>query len=245
MGWRKKLPVEEQERLERVGKELLPLFLDGVTVRDLEERYHLQAGMTYTLLREAGYRPGMRRQPQKRRKNPSPKRDRAEVRREAMAALYRDGATLEEIGEASGVTRERVRQLIGATGQKGRPSRVDPIRVLRAARTAKDFAQCVASLRMDPNKVERCLVETGHWPALNRLWALRKRSRKSARGERYLSQLRELAKRLGYTPGIVDINAEPGFPRHMTFVKYFGSISKAQALAGLEPGRVGVPTNRG
>lgn len=161
-----------------------------------------------------------------------------------MAALYQDGATYEEIGQAYGVTRERVRQLIKATGKKGRPSRIDPIRVLRAARTANSFGQCVGALRMDSKKVERCLVETGHWTALNRLWGLRKSKQRDARGEEYLSQLRELAQRLGHTPGLADINAEPKFPRHTTFVRYFGSISRAQKLAGLQPGKVGVPSKR-
>lgn len=37
-------------------------------------------------------------------------------RQAAMAALYRGGQTLEQIGQAYGVTRERVRQIIGAAG---------------------------------------------------------------------------------------------------------------------------------
>jgi hypothetical protein len=167
-----------------------------------------------------------------------------DARRQAMAALYQDGATYEEIGQVYGVTRERVRQLIKVTGKTGRPSRIDPIRVLRAARAANNFGQCVGFLRMDPKKVERCLVETGHWTALNRLWRLRKNKQRDVRGEKYLSQLRELARRLGRTPGLTDINAEPKFPRHTTFVRYFGSIAMAQKLAGLEPGKVGVSSKR-
>ena len=153
MGWRKKLPLEEQERLKRVGQELLPLFLDGVTARDLEERYHLEAGMAQAL-RGAGYRPGMRRRPQKRRMNPSPKRDRAEARRAGDGRTLRVGATLEEIGEASGVTRERVRQLIGVTGQG---TSVELIRSEYCGlREPQEILPRVGTLRNGSKKVERC-----------------------------------------------------------------------------------------
>lgn len=55
-------------------------------------------------------------------------------RREAMAKLYSEGKTLREIGEAHGITRERVRQLIFSLGLTGKDGGVQKRARDRAAR---------------------------------------------------------------------------------------------------------------
>jgi hypothetical protein len=59
------------------------------------------------------------------------------TRNETIANLYRDGKTLEEIGETYGISRERVRQLVSRAGI----NRQDGGQAIRAARRAEQIAE--------------------------------------------------------------------------------------------------------
>lgn len=67
------------------------------------------------------------------------------ARAEEMAVLYRSGLTLQEIGEAYGITRERVRQLIsfecGVTAEDG--GRAVKVARQRAERRRRREARCI------------------------------------------------------------------------------------------------------
>ncbi len=55
-----------------------------------------------------------------------------------------------------------------------------------------------------------------------------------------LSDLKKLAIKLDYTPSSADLGAV-GIASTPTYIKYFGSLRKAQQLAGLEPNETGKP----
>lgn len=54
-----------------------------------------------------------------------------------------------------------------------------------------------------------------------------------------VAHLARMDARLGHTPRIKDMNADPLSPSHMVYVRRFGSIQGAQRAAGLEPNGVG------
>jgi hypothetical protein len=163
----------------------------------------------------------------------------AQARIDAMAKLYEDGATLQEIGDAYKLTRERVRQLL-TSRPHARPSRIDPVRIIKAARAARSLTETRAVTGYTAASIKRCLVELQHWAAISRLWKYRaKRHREALTNEELLSHLRKLATEIGRTPGIKDLNERPEYPWHMLYVKRFGSIRRAQELAGLRPNKVG------
>lgn len=169
-------------------------------------------------------------------------------RQMAMVSLFKDGATMDQIGKVYGVTRERVRQVIRVSGFKENPRRVDPLRIIKSARKAFTLWQVCSETGYSAEIVTECLTHLGHLVALNRLWEWRKKRRIHA-GRKYsdfelLRRLRALAAELGHTPGIVDINSAPEFPRHTVYTMRFGSIAKAQRLAGLIPNRTGKPASR-
>ncbi len=164
-------------------------------------------------------------------------------RKAAMVVLFKDGATMDQIGHVYGVTRERVRQVIRVAGFKENPRRVDPLRIINSARKAFSLWQVCSESGYSAETVTECLTHLGHLPALNRLWEWRKKRRIHG-GRKYsdfelLRRLRALAAELGHTPGINHINAAEAFPRHTVYVMRFGSLSKAQRLAGLIPNRTG------
>jgi hypothetical protein len=96
--------------------------------------------------------------------------------------------------------------------------------------------------------ITECLRHLGHLPALTRLWEWRK-SKKIHGGRKYsdfelLRRLRTLAAELEHTPGMRDVNEAEDFPTHTVYVLRFGSMTKAQRLAGLIPNRTGKPASQ-
>ncbi|MBW8049536.1 MAG: hypothetical protein FVQ77_04205 [Cytophagales bacterium] len=60
--------------------------------------------------------------------------------------------------------------------------------------------------------------------------------------EALLQYLKDLSNRLGRTPGAKDINRGQKFS-HLSYYNHFGSITKAQKLAGLKPNKRGYTSN--
>jgi hypothetical protein len=139
-----------------------------------------------------------------------------------MVQRRRGGETLGELGACYGITRERVRQIV---------DRIDPSankeakRGRRAAREAKlrEKAQRIAEASYEANP--RTLYKPGSQYAT--VWT----------NEAMLAALRNLASELGETPSSKRINAQPSerIPTAAMFYRRFGSLRKAQELAGLVP----------
>ena len=156
-----------------------------------------------------------------------------------LVALYMGGATMEEIGQAVGLTRERVRQRIRRAGYVGTHRRgPDPSAVCRAAETALSLGEVARISGCCADAARRVLVTLGKWAAFKERCTLHRRMRTRAA---LLIKLRHLAARLGRTPRIRDINRTRGMS-HPLYFRYFGSLRAAQIAAGLEPNPVGQPT---
>ncbi len=176
------------------------------------------------------------------------KNERAD-RRAAIVELARFD-TLQNVGDAFGISRERVRQIVeldAPDSRNGRHGRwIDPIQIVRAAR-----AQGVTSIARvartvitsDRAQVLLALKELGLWPAIERLWRMRRRAGMQLRHEEMLRQLAAFAEELGHTPGMREIVRAPRskLRDNMAYVKAFGSIREAQRLAGLVPRASGAP----
>lgn len=158
-----------------------------------------------------------------------------------MITLYRDGATLEEIGAVYGVTRERARQVIAQVVRRG--TGIDPIKTINVCRKAQSLTYAAHELGGNSNKskeIKAFLIETGYWPAMARLWAWRrKQAYQTFSDEQLLDKLRALAGKLGHTPGIKEVNADPDMPSHTTYVHRWGNWAPACAAAGLTPMKAG------
>lgn len=163
-----------------------------------------------------------------------------EARREVMRTLYRDGATLEEIGTLYGVTRERVRQIVAGAVQRG--TGLDAIRVIGVCRKAHCLAEAGEVLGTQTTEIKTLLKATGHWPAMHRLWEWRK-IRNSRRGkisdDELIAMLQRFAAKLGRTPTMHEVNGNPEMPTHTTFVRAFGNWAPACRAAGLTPRALG------
>lgn len=159
-------------------------------------------------------------------------------RAEAMRTLYRDGATLEEIGAVYSVTRERARQVIA--GQVKRGTGVDPIKTINVCRRAGSLTAAARELGgasgQKQAEVKAFLVETGYWPAMKRLWQWRRhQAYQHFTDEQLLAKLVGLAEKLGHTPGMKECNAAPDMPTHTTYVRRWGNWAPACVAAGLRP----------
>lgn len=164
-----------------------------------------------------------------------------ESRRDAMVLLHRDGATLEEIGAVYGVTRERTRQVIAGATKRG--TGLDPIKTIKVCRRAGSLSAAVREMGIDGERaadVRAFLVQTGYWPAMHRLWKWRQSKLKGKiSNNELIAKLRALAEKLGHTPGMNEVNATPGMPNHMVYVRAFGNWAPACSAAGLSPTRRG------
>lgn len=142
--------------------------------------------------------------------------------------LHDYGYSLTDIGAIVGVTRERVRQWFDEYDEL---ERLDDIgggpRSTALYRLWSDELNCFVPI------TDEELIEAAN----RRREALDRRHLKH-RVHGLLTHLRDLADRLGRTPSMFDIN-DCAPPWHTDYVNYFGSISKAQELAGLEPAKVG------
>jgi hypothetical protein len=150
-------------------------------------------------------------------------------RAEVVRQHVEDGLSFAEIGRAYGVTTERIRAIVRRGG-------VAP--------------EVSASLRRDRFLAPWSCAVCGKVEM--RLWRARERRRcDECRAEgrcvyrrkytdaELLEHLRGLAVRLKRTPGMKDLVAAGG-PAHTSYYERFGSLKKAQELAGLKPNERGV-----
>lgn len=135
---------------------------------------------------------------------------------------YREGETMEAIGDDYGISRERVRVILARAGVESR-GRKD----YRGPRVAWTCEQCGREREAVPSQVRRFCSRACAGAA------------KRADDDDLLVALQGLALRLGRTPSEEDMNADPSTPCHTTYVYRFGSLREAQERAGLTPNRVG------
>lgn len=146
-----------------------------------------------------------------------------------MRHFLEAGCTLQEVGDAWGVSRERVRQLTGGAVPR---EAVDPVRLLRAARKARGITEAATEARCTIDNAKRCLSELGAWPALTRLWSWRQRANVWTR-DKLVARMRELGAELGRAPTAAELNRAG--PTISVWQRVFGSLSAANEAAGFEP----------
>ena len=151
-----------------------------------------------------------------------------------ICALYSGGETQTAIGERYGVSRERIRQIVKRNGLGGLGRGIDPLRVLAALPGAGSTVELANQTGFDVQAVARllrALVPT----ASAEMQAYRREERRN----RALAGLGVLAERLGRTPTTAELNFYG--PRVGVLQRLFGSLSRAQIMAGLRPNRTGRP----
>ena len=164
-----------------------------------------------------------------------------------MAGMLHGGATLEEIGQASGLTRERVRQRLKRIGVTA-ASRLDVMKLVTAIRQKPIISlhQAGESVGANAVAVERALFELGLVDSVVRLFRLRKRARRSEQTAQTVEAIRRYATQLGRTPRKADIlrkDRPPGIPSLTSLQKQFGSLSAAMLAAKLVPNARGRPSS--
>jgi acyl-CoA hydrolase len=156
-----------------------------------------------------------------------------------MAGMLHGGATLEEIGQAAGLTRERVRQRLKRIGVTA-ASRLDVMKLVTAIRQKPIISlyQAGESVGAEALAVERALYELGLIDSVVRLFRLRKHARRSEQTAQTVEAIRRYAAQLGRTPSRADIlrkDRPPGVPSLTSLQKQFGSLSAAMLAAKLVP----------
>ena len=126
-------------------------YLAGETLASMSAEFGLHLAYISRLMRSVrGGNPDLRARARQDARAKARQDARAKARRTLkMAEMYRQGVTLEKIGQTFGVTRERVRQIIGYAGLTGKDggqaqvtlTRVDPMATKVAARNAKYIAR--------------------------------------------------------------------------------------------------------
>lgn len=160
-----------------------------------------------------------------------------------MATLLHGGATLEEIGQLAGMTRERVRQRlkrIGITPAR----RLDVAKLVGVIRSqpVTSWAQVAKLTGAQPIAIEEALVALGLWAPIERLFRLRKRSYKERSRVASAASLRKYATVLGHTPRAEDLirrDRPADVPSLGVIQKQFGSLPAAMTAAGLTPNTQG------
>lgn len=146
-------------------------------------------------------------------------------RAERIVRMYLEGVwTLEEVGEVEGgITRERVRQIVRKAGVTREESMAAKRRANEVSVPCDECGQ----------PVTRSGGINGSAVFCGRACAARFRGRaQTISDDELLRALRELAAKLGKTPGQRDMNRHGPYS-HMVYVRHFGSLRRAQEAAGL------------
>jgi hypothetical protein len=112
---------------------------------------------------------------------------------------------------------------------------------LREVAEALGKAPTQEELRAAGGPVASTYVEHfGSWPAALAELGLEVRTSRRYESEELLEVLRELARELGHTPSISELQARKDLPSPYTIRDRFGRWNEALRMAGLEPGHGGV-----
>ena len=151
-----------------------------------------------------------------------------------MADQYKSGDTLQKVGDTHGISRERIRQLLAQYGFMGRHyggiSREAVLAALPGTREEVAGRLGVSRARLS-GTVIRHQIDPSFFdkapgnPQKYSDWEL-------------LDHLRQVASRLDRTPGVLDVILAKG-PSHVLYYTRFGSLTKAQEMAGLTPNKAG------
>lgn len=150
--------------------------------------------------------------------------------RPEIAMLYLGGATLQELGDMVGVSRERVRQILRADGIKPRTTRREIGPILRAYDPSKTTKEIAAEAG--------CRVETAY-RALRALKLPRRNRRDKWTRELIVAQLQDWAAEHGRQPLAPDLlhghPAKQGYPSPNVVQYHFGTWNAGIRAAGFKP----------
>jgi len=178
----------------------------------------------------------------------TPARTELEIR--ALSMLRNTGHyTLEEFGEFLGLTGERVRQILprkerrweGPAQNKRYNCPLTLLRILRSDPTILSWANLeekTGHYCTSGTNVRRLVNSVGMNESIKRLFRLRKWVANKPLREATLEDLRRVSRIVGHTAKQKDISLY-GKYNHVTYYNHFGSLRRAQELAGLEPNDIG------
>lgn len=160
-----------------------------------------------------------------------------EQRNLEIAACRRAGASLRELGEAFGLSRERVRQILRRVAPNFEPS--DAVRIYHGRCAPRPEHGMLAALELyaDPEMPVRAIAKTTGLPVSQIYTAARRaglhRNAKRWTRERLREQLLALADRLGRSPRSRDAAEHIGGGFLNAVVQVYGSLGQLQEDLGL------------
>jgi hypothetical protein len=156
------------------------------------------------------------------------------------------GATLEEIGDEFGISRERVRQLLERMNVDEQDSRMDPIALIRRVREdealdswRKWAMACGCGVPALINMVVALSMKDEVAALLNTRRANRASRRSAEQKQRLVTEVQALAGELGRSPRVREYRERYG--HHAGFQRFFGNWNTLLLWAGLDPVPVGYP----
>lgn len=164
---------------------------------------------------------------------------RDENRDAQMVVMRASGETLDTIGAAFGVSRERARQVLARNGGTGsRPAAIDPLAVMRLIRRREtvSLATVAVALGVELSAVCRLLRALDRYGSVSRLLRWR---RDIIQRASILAQLRAFVTAHGRSPYMREFGVAVGTKRHpdlpagSSVQRHFGTITAAFDRAGI------------
>lgn len=149
------------------------------------------------------------------------------------------GESQTSIAQNLGLTRERVRQRLKRNGFSGRNYRWIPSQdnILAALRDSNSSSHAAELLNLSELQLHTAVNYHGllveYFDARNHWKAQQREEYYLARQQPFVSQIRNLARRIGHTPRQQDL--QQNNISHMTLIRTFGSLADAMIVAGLKP----------
>lgn len=140
------------------AEELVLMYQGGLSVYEIAEKLHLRAPSVYAALKRKGI---TFRKPGVSLKNTHKKRNLGRVK--AMFEMRQTGATLEEIGAAFKITRERVRQLLLEEGYHiDRPLRPEELAAVDEYVKGANLWEAAQNHGLTLTKIKTLIKKAGH-----------------------------------------------------------------------------------